>query len=315
MRIGLTGVLGKPSTRLSSHNGGYTYYILSRLEQFFGTAAEVIEMEDCFNYDIIVLTEGLNFREGVFNLFGGVTEKLISNLEWLNSYSGDVYSFGPETIDYTNLVKSRRIPTIFTMPEVFKIDEIDFHEDKLILGDSHSLSVYERGWKLSRNDGKTMNGFINERLENYVDVDRINHLRFYSGNIDIRHHICRLYKPQQRETMIDMQVSAIGEQLLDLKLESVEVVELLPIEHIGRKIPKTGFYDGKPYWGSWQERNDARHIMNYYLKDMCISYGFTFLEWPDMTNIIGELDEAYMESRQSVHLAPKSYMFKDTFIC
>lgn len=314
MRIGLTGVLGKPSTRLSSHNGGYTYYILSRLEQFFGNPIEVIDIEDCFKYDIIVLTEGLNFREGIFNLFGGVSDKLVSNLEWLHSYPGDVYSFGPETIDYTSLVEKRNIPTIFTMPEVFKIDEIDFTEDKLILGDSHSLSVYERGWKLSRNDGKTMNGFLKEGLEEYVDSS-IKHLRFYAGNIDVRHHIGRLFNESNFEEMIDIQVSKLGEQLLDLKLDSVQVVQLLPIENESRKIPKTGYFENKPFWGEWEFRNRIRDSFNRNLESMCKAYDFEFLTWPDMTNLMGELDFEYMEARQSVHLAPKYYMFKDTFIC
>lgn len=316
MKIGLTGVLGKPSTRLSSHNGGYTHYTISRLEQFFGNVIEVIELEDSKNYDIIVLSEGLNFREGIFNLFGGVSEKLMANLEYLNDFPGDVYSFGPETIDYTKLVESRKIPVIFTMPEVFKIDETDYTEDKLILGDSHSLSVYERGWKLSRNDGKTLHGFLETGISSFLD-DSTKSLRFYAGNIDVRHHIIRHFGKNESsiDAGIDMMVSRLGDQLLDLKLDNVEIVELLPIETEARKIPKTGYFEGTPFFGSWEQRNQARTLFNYHLKSMCLSYGFTFLEWPDMTNILGELDTKYMEARQSVHLAPNYYMFKDTFIC
>ena len=39
--------------------------------------------------------------------------------------------------------------------------------DKLVLGDSHSISVYKEGHTISRNDGKTLKGFLNKGLQNY----------------------------------------------------------------------------------------------------------------------------------------------------
>ena len=33
--------------------------------------------------------------------------------------------------------------------------------NKLILGDSHSVSIYKPGYCINRNDGKTLNGFLN----------------------------------------------------------------------------------------------------------------------------------------------------------
>lgn len=317
MKIGLTGVLGKPSTRLSSHNAGYTFYAKSRLEEYFKNEVEVIEMTEAEDFDIIVLTEGVNFREGSYNLFGGVSEKLVENLEILHSFLGKVYSFGIETIDYSTLVEKRIPELVFVMPETTKISESDFINSKFILGDSHSLSVYEKGFGLSRNDGKTLHGFLSEGIENFIPEGEIEVFRMYAGNIDVRHHLCRLFTEDEVFKAVDKMLENLEAQLSDLTLDrvnSVELVELLPIENESRKLPKTGYFEGKPFHGDWAIRNAVRNHFIDKLEMICNRNNFKLLKWPNMTDILGELDFDYMEARQSVHLAPKSYMFKETFI-
>lgn len=317
MKIGLTGVLGKPSTRLSSHNAGYTFYAKSRLEEFFKSEVEVIEMSEAEDFDAIVLTEGVNFREGSYNLFGGVSDKLIENLKCLHSFLGKVYSFGPETIDYTGLVQKRISELVFTMPETIKITEDDFINSKFIIGDSHSLSVYEKGFGLSRNDGKTLHGFLTEGIESFIPEGEIEIFRMYAGNIDVRHHLCRLFTEDEVFEAVDKMIGNLEAQLSDLMLDrvnSIELVELLPIENESRKLPKTGYFEGKPFHGDWAIRNAVRNYFNDKLEMICDRNNFKLLKWPDMTDLLGELDFGYMEARQSVHLAPKSYMFKETFI-
>lgn len=317
MKIGLTGVLGKPSTRLSSHNAGYTFYAKSRLEEFFKSDVEVIDMSEAEDFDAIVLTEGVNFREGSYNLFGGVSDKLIDNLKRLHSFLGKVYTFGPETIDYAELVQKRIPGLVFTMPEMIKITEDDFINTKFIVGDSHSLSVYEKGFGLSRNDGKTLHGFLKKGIASYIPEGEIEILRMYAGNIDVRHHLCRLFSGDEVFEAVDRLIGDLEVQLLDLMLDrvnSIELVELLPIENESRKLPKTGYFKGKPFHGDWAARNAVRNYFNDRLAMICDRNGFKLLKWPDMTNQLGELDFRYMEARQSVHIAPKYYMFKETFI-
>lgn len=274
-------------------------------------------MSEAEDYDAIVLTEGVNFREGSYNLFGGVSEKLIENLKCLHSFLGKVYSFGPETIDYTELVQKRIPELVFAMPETTKITENDFINSKFILGDSHSLSVYEKGFGLSRNDGKTLHGFLTEGIESFIPEGEIEIFRMYAGNIDVRHHLCRLFTRDGVFEAVDKMLLELEAQLLDLSLNrvnSIELVELLPIEDESRKLPKTGYFKGKPFHGSWYMRDRAKNYFNTKLSEMCERNGFRFLKWPDMTNVYGELDFKYMEARQSVHIAPKYYMFKETFI-
>lgn len=317
MKIGLTGILSKPSTRLSSHNAGNTFYVKSKIEEKFGLQVDIVDMEESEDFDTIVLTEGVNFRKGIFNLFGGVSEGLISRLRALDRFTGDLYSFGPEDIDYTPLVE-KRIPDLeFKMPRITKLTENDFDCSRFILGDSHSLSVYEKGYALSRNDGKTLHGFLRDGIAKYLPTVDLDVFRFYAGNIDIRHHLCRLYSEGQEFKAIDSMIDDLENQLSDLTLEgvnSIEIVELLPIENESRKLPKTGYFEGKPFHGSWYLRDRAKNYFNLKLLEMCERNGFNFLKWPDMTNEYGELDFKYMEARQSVHIAPKYYMFKNTFI-
>lgn len=314
MKIALSGILGKPSTRLSSHNAGYTFYVLSRLEQFFNQKVDVIDISESEEYDILVLTEGLNYREGVFNLFGGISDGLIANLQHLNNYLGALYSFGNETIDYTPLVEKRISNLAFSMPYCIKLTEEDITSDCVILGDSHSLSVYEKGYALYRNDGKTLNGFLKEGISSFIPNRKLKVFRFYAGNIDVRHHILRLFNIWNYEQEVIRLVIELESQLQKINADKIQVVELLPIENSERKLPKTGYFEGKPFYGTVEERQQVVEFFNAQLDMMCMMNGFTFLDWPDMTNLLGELDVAYMEARQSVHLAPSSYRYKETFI-
>lgn len=314
MKIALTGVLGKPSTRLSSHNAGYTFYILSRLKKYFKTThIDVIDMNEAEGYDILILTEGLNYREGVFNLFGGISNGLVSNLQLLNTYLGNLYSFGSETIDYTPLVEKRISHLSFSMPEITKITEDDIDSENVILGDSHSLSVYQKGYALYRHDGKTMNGFLNAGLSSFFLNKGINVFRFYAGNIDVRHHLYRLYADDYQKE-VDRMVTELEYQLLTINAKTIQVVQLLPIETEERKLPKTGYFEGQPFYGTVEKRRLIRDYFCTQLHMMCLMNDFDFLIWPDMLNSLGELDVAFMEARQSVHLAPHSYMFKQSFI-
>lgn len=322
MKIAIVGVIQPPSVSLSSHNAGNTYAIKSMAEELFGSGIEIqkdpLKWDD---YDALLITEGVNYRTGKANLFGGVSDDLIQRLSALQNYLGDIYYFGPEVPKYKELVDKRLNGTViqgveYKDPEMECLDAfLQKKINRLVLGDSHSLSVFEKGWRLSRNDGKTMHGFLKEGLKSYVDGN-VKHLRFYAGNIDVRHHLCRKFRAGElhRKTAIHEMVLELSNQLSALALESVEVVSLLPIEDDSRKIPKTGYYEGKPFYGSVSEREYCVKVFNESLEEMCNFNGFKFLKWEGLQDIYGLLDFDKMESKQSVHLAPKSYMFKKGYV-
>jgi hypothetical protein len=167
--------------------------------------------------------------------------------------------------------------------------------NKLVIGDSHSICMYRPGWTVNSVPFKTLNGFCKEGIEKYIPADQeFDEIELYFGNIDIRHHIVRL--------------GANIKELCDRYIEQAQKVnakiyELLPIENEKRKIPKTGYYKGKPFHGSWEERNQARIEFNNYIEEQ---YGI--IRWAKyLLNRKGELDFAYMEKPQSIHLSREFY--------
>ena len=67
------------------------------------------------------------------------------------------------------------------------------------------------------------------------------------GNIDVRHHLCRL-NIDPRDMWIDW--FRFGDSLPF----EVEYSTPWPIEFEGRRLPKTGYYRGEPFCGSREDR-------------------------------------------------------------
>ena len=88
----------------------------------------------------------------------------------------------------------------------------------------------------------------------------------------------------------------------------VAAYELLPIENESRVLPKTGYYKGTPFYGSWDQRNAVRLIFKDEMKKLCAQGSVNFIEWVDpLLNDKGELDFECMEKPKSVHLSRASY--------
>jgi hypothetical protein len=297
-KVGLVGLVSSPSKSLNHHNGGWTLVLKSMFN------AEVLtEKDDWDLFDELIVSEGVNYREGIFNFFGGVQESFYIKLEKLNDFKGKVYCVN-ESIDYNELCSKRKElkeRKLFCnkLPVVIKLNEFS---NKLVLGDSHSVSVYRPGYSISKNDGKTLHGFLKLGLKNYIP-DKVDELVFYAGNIDIRFHIHRF---KGRESVVDL-IRELFNQLEHLKLKKVTLVSLLPIEDESRKLPKTGLLNNKPFYGTKEDRTYYVKEFNKLLKRGALHYGYDLIEWD--FNYDKGLSFDYMESRQSVHLRPKSYKY------
>jgi hypothetical protein len=264
-------------------------------------------------------------------------EKLATKASMFETFEGRLVSLDIDCPMYGTLLKTRIkpwVPDVYKNLDFDKIDDVcknsttirqvDLRSEYVVLGDSHSLSAWQSGAALCRNDGQTLNGAIKKGFETWlapfdmaarVEGKGIQKLRTYFGNIDIRHHICRLY--QGSDIVTETRVLAKNyfleldriKKLYDIK--EIEVVAALPIENISRKLPKTGYYKGKPYWGSWQDRDIAMQIFNAVCKGLCQRLnGYSFVEWPDhFKNEAAELDTKFMERPQSVHISPEHYMW------
>ena len=329
------------SSRPASHKSaeGWIYYDMAKtaLEKDgyqvdIETSDNIIE--DYSEYDMLMLYHGNDFG-GSLNLFGGLSNvgvpaqlNKISKFRTFNDQGlaiKKIYSWKIPMPDYGLLVYNR-IKSKSGYPEIW--DEIDlaeltklsedvldpilpydnYNSKKLVIGDSHAICMYRAGWAVNSVPFQTLNGALTIGLDTFIDEDEnYEKLEFYFGNIDIRHHVCRL-----GETIDEM--AAIARKLAKDYVEAVESMDCddvsiyvpLPIENESRVVPKSGFYKGKPFWGTWHQRNYIREIFIYQLKTQATRV--KILEWTDyLLNSSGELDFAFMEKPRSVHLSREFY--------
>jgi len=303
----MIGVISNPVKSLNSHNGGWTYVSKSIIDEFFNCEIDILNEKDNWDsYDTLIVNEGVNFKSGTYNFFGGVNESTIKRLNKFKEFKGDLFSIN-ELIDYNDMCKKRKelkdFNDVLRIPNVIELSNCF---NKLILGDSHSISIYKPGYSISRNDGKTLHGFLKDGISNYVE-SLTEELVFYAGNIDIRFHICRYGLTSIVDMILDLE-----RQLKDLKMKKITLVELLPIENENRKIPGTGKYKGQNFNGSSEERLEMVLFFNKMLNIMANNNKWNVLKWN--FDYEKELNFNDMEAKQSVHLRPTSYMFANELI-
>ncbi len=262
-------------------------------------------------------------------------DKLARKAKMFENFEGQLFSLDIDCPMYGTLLKTRVkpwVPQVFKDLDFDKIDEVcksaktikqqDLKRDYVVLGDSHSLSAWHEDAGLCRNDGQTLNGAINKGLDAWLQSfaekgSALKKVRFYFGNIDIRHHICRLH-PDNNADQIDAKKDLVIRYFKELQrigdkyqIDEIEIVAALPIENESRKLPKTGYYKGQAFWGSWKERTAVVTEFNRVCEGLCVRLeGMTFIKWPKhFVNEQGELDFQYMERPQSVHISPEHYMW------
>ena len=224
------------------------------------------------------------------------------------------------------------------------VHQRDIKSHSLTFGDSHALSAWMEGSKCSRNDGLTLHGALKRGFDTYIDemnMQEFHRLRLYMGNIDLRHHLCRI-NSDLAGAVRDAQDLAQRYVHEALRIKNkygfnyVEIVELLPVEHESRRLPKTGFYKGQPFWGSAEDRMLVRDRFNEELEKQQEKFGgFHIVKWPseyqhhmeitvpanevsgifaeyedDITFKPGMLRFDVMEKPHSVHVAPSFYLWE-----
>jgi DNA-directed RNA polymerase subunit L len=180
----------------------------------------------------------------------------------------------------------------------------------IVIGDSHSHSAYKAGSMMLRKDGRTLNGILKKTIKREIeeygyDLNDIDSLTCYWGNIDIRHHLCREADP--KAALKDL-LKRYEDELKSLN-KQIELVTPLPIESEERKIPKSGFYKGTPFIGTREQRQELVSIFKDVQREMAQRNGWTLFEWPEAWySMDGTIYmSTYMERPRSVHLARKFY--------
>jgi hypothetical protein len=287
MKRAIIGILNNPATSLNSHSAG----MVEIVGKLFN--ADILnDRDDWDQYDELIIYHGPNFKPGSFNVIGGINDAILVRAKKLNEFKKSILSLDGFQLSEFSIKR-----------KLFLYDEVDNYKttklperSNLVIGDSHSLSVWpNENYTISRNDGKTLHGFL--KLD--VDLSAYDHIIMYFGNIDLRFHLARQPDP------IEATKKLFKNYINYASKYNITLTTLLPVEDESRKIPESGQYKGKNFFGSIELRKEIRNVAN----KIIIESGLKYIEWPDTyLNEEGNLSFDAMEPKQSVHLRPKFYI-------
>ena len=295
--------------------------------------------EDHNEYDHLYVYHGSDWG-GTLNLFGGVQSFPYAwNIRNFSKFKGKVFSLGIDFPPYHEFIGNRisdaakngkEIQAEFQDTDLKNLERMHDEAEtvlnphvtsKLVIGDSHSICMYRPGWTVYSVPFKTLNGTLNLKeydmhgnlyenfacyIQKLLPIDQVTDAEFYFGNIDVRHHLCRL-EGSPVVSATDLAIRYV-DAVEALPISKVSIYELLPIEDESRKLPKTGYYKGKPFWGSWDQREHVRRVFNDAVKNYVRRA--KFIEWTGyLKNAQGQLDFKFMEKPHSIHLSREFYPF------
>lgn len=327
MKALLTSPFNPISDRLASHRSAQGIIYADMIRQS-GVDLDVNikgKITNHNDYDVMYVYHG-NDWFGTLNLFGGVQNySNVNNVKNFSQFTGRVISLSCDFPPYHDMIqqridaarkKNKEIDPVWLQVDLDNLKRMHLEAetvkyphltDKLVVGDSHAICMYRPGWTVNSVPFKTLNGVLNDGLENYIphqNISQLQSLEFYFGNIDIRHHLCRISKDyiQNTKDLVKRYVSAVE----SLQVDDISIYEPLLIENESRKLPKTGYYKGQPFYGSWKQRNETRQIFADEVERL--STRTKLIRWTSgLANSLGELDFAKMEKPQSVHLSREFY--------
>lgn len=271
-------------------------------------------------HETVYIDHGANFS-GTLNLFGGANKDVFDRINRVMT-SEKVISLDHEMPDYGEMLKKRigakttyegiteawcdKVSIKCKWINSLKMEDHENVERGITVGDSHSIAFANKGDVIFRNDGKTLHGALKEGLNTFMrgalfnKADANTPVTFCFGSIDIRHHICRHggLDKTMIERYIDQAYSITNKPFF---------AKPVPVEYEGRRIPKSGFYKGEPFYGSWEDRWNITGEFITYLN-----------EFLPKKQIIGPPEEWYrmdpekyakthMELSSSFHIAPIYY--------
>jgi hypothetical protein len=262
------------------------------------------------------------------NVFGGMKncgDFICEHLTWLSNHKGKVISLGYPLPDYGTIIGNKLKGLTPEQLERWKGLNLDgfkrFADDgmwieypnsnvakNMVIGDSHAYSLYRPGYMVNSVPHKTLFGALKEGFKSFLPDANINSLDIMFGNIDVRHHLCRQSSPIEAAAHLATQTFL---EMQQLPYNEINFYELLPIENESRKLSKSGWYRGTPFFGSWELRSKVRDSFNYAMAELCKnSDEISFIRWTDgYLNEKGELDFRFMEKPRGVHLSGAHFPF------
>lgn len=318
MKIAIDCVHYPISPRISSHRSSWARYWKWALEtSYINSKVDILGRDDhdkWGDYDEVYFYQGMEWN-GKLNLAGGVSDYAIERMRtYANTKFKKVFSIDVEMPNYYELMKGRKINDSSLKEDHNVIITNIPDTSKIVLGDSHALSVMDSPKnelvKVYRNDFKTLNGVLNIEIKNIQDIDwnSVKYCTFFFGMIDLRHHVFR----HEGLDSIDKLTKEYEKQLKEINNLGVgiELVELYPMTKDSRKLPKSGFYKGTPFYGPLEDRIAGVSWFNQNLEKICVRNNWDFYKQPKIfMDQDGTMDEKFMEKPRSVHTSPEFYRF------
>jgi hypothetical protein len=300
----ITGTFNKIPRKKNSHGYGWAR-----------TWGENLHLEINHDGDYIphlYLDHGVNFG-GSINLFGGFNSDLKKRIDNF-LLAEQVFSLDIPMPEYGNMLAKRKdvedkewcARVQKKCDEAKTLVSTDLDKEWLTIGDSHSAAFANWDSMIVKTNGLTLNGLIQSDFEyikeHMAKCNNLIGITLCFGNIDIRHHLCRL-NIDYRDMWIDLK--RFGDSLPI----PVEYAVPWPIEFEGRRLPKTGYYKGQPFYGSLYER---QKVLNGIIETMDL-IGMNKVMYPREWLTMDP--EAYakekMEGTSSVHISPECYRRKE----
>lgn len=307
-KYALVSMLGNVGSTLGSQGGGFGLIATKMIKDFFPEdQIDVNVSPKTWNdYDALFICEGINFVPGSFNVPGGPGPLHYEKMKAIGNYKGPVKFINNE-FDFEGFNKRLKIENL-NFPLGNFVDLFKSYGNKTrkaVIGDSHALSVWRPKFSLDFTPGRTLYGFLKRNTLEQINQD-YDEVVLYFGCIDVRFHLMRQENPKHATIDLFTRYVEFAKQLKDCTLATI-----IPIEHPSRKIPGTGLYKKKPFFGTRAERQELVEIANNIIKDS----GLKYITWPEEWNDSdGTKMLDILESRQSVHLRPKNWKFINEII-
>lgn len=272
----------------------------------------------------VYLEHGVNFS-GTLNLFGGATKEIYDRINRVAAHP-NVTSLDFDMPDWGAQLKKRiGAPTTYegiTEQWCDKLSERlkkvpSLKQEHLLgklsgvsVGDSHTPAFSQSGDVVLRENGKTLYGTLRKGLLSEFrgfDVPK-QQITFCYGSIDIRHHMLR-----HENLDLDGILTEYVKQARELEQKygcDAWFTAPVPVEYEERRLPKTGYYKGTPFFGSRQERLDLTFRFIDTLNKL--SSNKVIMPPENWYKLDGKIyAETYMENSSSVHISPQYYRRND----
>lgn len=336
MKAGIDLISRKLAAGEYSHQSSWAYLRANQLMNL-GIPVDVLDEipkreTDWSKFDTIFIYHGMDYKPGTLNIFDGLVEhsaKMFERIGWPQHEHIQYVSLDHPMPDYGEMCRvrggtrseywenadwascSRRCNNGVIFMKEPALHYAPGKVRHLVIGDSHSHSAYVANSMMLRHDGRTLAGILRKTIKREIeeygyDMKDIDSLTCYWGNIDIRHHLCREADPVG--VLKDLLVKYEAE--LKTLERPIELVTPVPIEDESRKIPTSGFFKGKGFYGSRAERQELVKVFKDAIHDMAArNPGWSVFSWPDVWYEMDGIEfmQTYMERPRSVHLARRYY--------